>query len=92
MQEAIEEVRDCVSVQLTQYQFDALVSYVYNTGSIRGTRLLINLTTGNLEGAAREMDIVTQTNPSTGERVVLPGLVIRREQERQLFLNGDYGN
>jgi len=92
VQEAIEEVRDCVSVQLTQYQFDALVSYVYNTGSIRGTRLLINLTTGNLEGAAREMDIVTQTNPSTGERVVLPGLVIRREQERQLFLNGDYGN
>ena len=92
VQEAIGKIRRHVSVQLTQHQFDALVSYIYNTGSIYGSKLLENLNAGNLRAAAREMDIVKQTNPSTGEREVLRGLEIRREQEQQLFLEGNYGN
>jgi len=86
------KIRRYVTAPLTQYQFDALVSYVYNTGSLYETHLLRNINRNNFEVAAREMDIVVQTNPQTGEREVLPGLVRRRAQEQKLFLEGDYGN
>jgi len=92
IEEAIRKIRRYVTVPLKQHQFDALVSYVYNVGGIRASKLLANLNAGNLEAAACEMDIVTQTNPSTGERVVLQGLLRRRAQEQQLFLEGNYGN
>jgi len=92
VQEAIRKIRRYVTAPLTQYQFDALVSYVYNTGSLYETHLLRNINRNNFEVAAREMDIVVQTNPQTGEREVLPGLVRRRAQEQKLFLEGDYGN
>jgi len=89
VQKVIRTIRRNVLVPLTQYQFDALISYVYNTGSLRKTKLLNNLNAGKFEAAAREMDIVTQT---VGEKkVILKGLVRRRKEERKLFLKGDYG-
>ncbi len=86
VQEAIRKIRRHVTVPLTQHQFDALVSYVCNTGSLFRTELLKNLNTSNFEAAAREMDITTQNG------VILSGLVRRRAQEQKLFLEGDYGN
>ncbi|HAN49803.1 MAG TPA: hypothetical protein DCQ08_02160 [Amoebophilaceae bacterium] len=72
-------------VPLKQHQLDALVSYMYNTGSMENTKLLKKLNAGDFEGAAREMDIVTQKG--TGGKV-LQGLVKRRAQEKKLFLYG----
>jgi lysozyme len=73
-----------VTVPLKQHQLDALVSYVFNVGRIEGTQLLKKLNAGDFEGAAREMDVVTQKG--TGK--VLPGLVKRRAAEQKLFLYG----
>jgi lysozyme len=73
-----------VLVSLNQHQFDALTSYVYNTGSLGGTKLLTNLNAGNFQGAASQMDI----NTSYGE--YMQGLENRRIVERNLFLNGIY--
>ena len=78
----IDAINDLVTVPLTQNQFDALLSYVYNTGSLSGTILLANLNAGDYEGAAAEMDI------NTSEGVYMQGLENRRIAERNLFLNG----
>jgi lysozyme len=84
MNKALVEVQKTVTVPLKQHQLDALVSYVFNVGSIRKTQLLKKLNAGDFEGAAREMDVVTQKG--TGK--VLPGLVKRRAAEQKLFLYG----
>jgi len=55
VKKALEEVQKRVKVPLKQHQLDALVSYVYNTGSIGDTQLLEKLNAGDFEGAAREM-------------------------------------
>ena len=84
VQAAIKDVRARVKVPLKQYQLDALVSYVYNTGSLfNSPKLLKKLNAGDFIGAAREMDVITQ-----GRKVTLPGLVKRREVEQKLFLYG----
>ena len=80
----LNTIRRHVTVELTQNEFDALVSYVFNTGALAGTQMLENLNRGDYEGAAREMDIVT----SAGR--VLRGLERRRQRERDLFLSATY--
>jgi len=52
---------------------------------MENTKLLKKLNAGDFEGAAREMDIVTQKG--TGGKV-LQGLVKRRAAEKKLFLYG----
>jgi lysozyme len=83
IQKALKDVQTHVKVPLKQHQLDALVSYVYNTGSLYETKLLNKLNAGDFLGAAREMDIITQ-----GRVVTLQGLVNRREAEQKLFLHG----
>ncbi len=63
----------------TQNEFDALVSFAYNVGSIDG--LVANGKRSKKEIPERMMDYVR------GGGKVLPGLVRRREYERNLFLN-----
>ena len=81
---SVNIINRLVTTPLNQNQFDALASYVFNTGSLNGTRLLRNLNAGNFTGAASEMDIVT----SGGQ--VVRGLQIRRADEQNLFLYGKY--
>ena len=69
---------------LNQPQFDALTSYVYNTGSLKDTKLLNYLNNGNYTGASNEMNIIT----SGGE--VRNGLKIRRNDEQNMFNYGIY--
>ncbi|MCU0318124.1 MAG: lysozyme [Amoebophilaceae bacterium] len=83
IQKALKDVQAHVKVPLKQHQLDALVSYVYNTGSLHNSRLINRLNAGDFLGAAREMDIITQ-----GRVVKLQGLVNRREAEQKLFLYG----
>lgn len=78
-------VRAAINVDLTQYQFDALVSFAYNPGGrMDNVAHLINA--GKLTEAMAE---IKKANTSKGK--VMKGLTIRREGEVKLFLEGDYG-
>lgn len=72
-----------VKVKLTQNQFDALVSFVYNVGvgAFRTSTLLRKLNNGDYVGAAAEFK-----RWKFGGGKELPGLVRRRKAEEQLFL------
>lgn len=83
-----------LNLNLTQNQFDALVSFVFNVG------------TGNFgTSTLRKKLINNPDDPSifdefkrwkygkvNGKSVVLPGLVKRREAEAKLYMTGKYDN
>jgi lysozyme len=73
-----------VQVSLTQGQFDALCSFIFNVGAgnFSHSTLLAKLNAKDYAGAADEF---LRWN-HVGDRV-LPGLTARREAERQMFLN-----
>ena len=75
-------VRRFCPVPLTQGQYDALVSFSFNTGSLSVSTLRKKLLRGDYEGAAGEF----QRWVFAGGRR-LAGLVRRREAERNLFLS-----
>lgn len=87
--QAVEAVQRNVHVDLTQPQFDALVSFSYNVGAtaFAHSRLLRQLNAGDFKGAAEEFERWThvRTKPKPD-----PGLTNRRTAERNLFLNGAY--
>lgn len=72
-----------VTVDLTQDQFDALVSFTYNVGAeaFKNSTLLKKLNAEEYEEAA---DQFLRWNKSNGK--VLAGLTNRRKKERALFL------
>jgi lysozyme len=75
-------VNASVKVPITQPQFDALISFVYNVGVgafLRST-LLSKLNTGDYAGAAAEFP---KWNKSAGR--VQPGLILRRTLEQNWF-------
>ncbi len=73
-----------VKVPLTQGQFDALVSFVYNLGdpALESSTLLARLNAGNYAAAAEEFP---RWNKQKGK--VLAGLVRRRAGEKAMFLS-----
>lgn len=76
-----------VKVDLSQCQFDALVSFTYNLGSgnLAKSTLLKLLNESDFNGAANQF--CRWVNPgSTFEK----GLKRRREAERLLFIGGDW--
>lgn len=77
-------VRRLVEVPLTQMQFDALVSFVFNVGAraFGNSTLLRLLNAGDTAGAAGQF-----RRWNRGADGVLPGLVIRRAAERDMFLS-----
>ncbi|MBL8283296.1 MAG: lysozyme [Acinetobacter junii] len=76
-------VNNLVKVPLTQNQFDALVSLVYNIGqtAFSNSTLLKKLNAKDYQAAA---DQFLRWNKGGGK--VMKGLVRRREAERALFL------
>lgn len=78
-------VNSLVKVGLTQNQFDALVSFVYNVGggAFKDSTLLRLLNAGDYTGAA---DQLLRWNKAQGK--VMAGLIKRRQKERELFLRG----
>ena len=78
-------VRDAVTVELTDNQFGALVSFTYNLGpgNLRKSTLLRKLNSGDYAGAAQEFP----KWPKAGGKT-LPGLVRRRQAEKKLFEKG----
>ncbi|EBP0013575.1 lysozyme [Salmonella enterica] len=82
------DVSRLVKVKLTQGQFDALVSFVYNLGAraFSGSTLLRKLNAGDYDGAAGEF--MRWVSPGTE---VEAGLRRRRQAERDLFLSWQRG-
>ncbi|CAK0760751.1 lysozyme [Gammaproteobacteria bacterium] len=78
-----DSVKRIVNVPLTQGQFDALVSLVFNIGAgeFQRSTLLRRLNAGDLAGAAEEF---LRWNKSGGK--VIEGLRRRRVAERVVFL------
>lgn len=83
-------VDDNVEVELTQAQFDALVSLTFNTG-VRGARPVYDLLNeGNFERAASyiaSMTTARQKRKGKYVQVTLKGLVTRRMEESAPFRN-----
>ena len=79
-------VNKFVIVELTQNQFDALVSFAYNIGrtAFENSTLLKLLNRGEYEAAAEQFE---KWNKSGGR--VLSGLTKRRFDEQKLFLSLD---
>jgi lysozyme len=76
-------VEKLVKVPLEQHQFDALVSFHFNTGALGKSTLLKKLNQNDKGGAALEFLKWTR-----GGGKVLPGLVRRRKAEQYLFNTG----
>jgi lysozyme len=85
LEEAASHVAALVRVPLTQGQFDALTSFVFNLGARRlaESTLLIMLNKGDYARAAGQFQLWTHA----GDKV-LPGLVKRRDAEARMFLSG----
>jgi lysozyme len=77
-------VRQLVTVQLTQHEFDALVDFEYNTGRLGSSSLLRKVNAGNFAAATAEFGRWTLAHGQ-----VLAGLVARRRQEAAWFASAD---
>jgi lysozyme len=82
----VESVNQKVKVPLTQNQFDALVSFTYNTGTGSGKTLFVKLNAMDYAGAANQLLLWNKTTDPHGKKVPCPTLTARREKERALFL------
>ena len=71
-----------IKIEVTQNQFDALVSLAYNIGlgAFKNSTLLRQLNRGNFVGASQEF---LRWNKSNGKPLL--GLTRRREREKLLF-------
>lgn len=83
VQSAIKCVNNSVTGGITQGQFDALCSFVFNLGcgALRNSTLLRKFNDGDDAGAANEF---CKWNHAGGK--VVAGLTNRREAEKELFL------
>lgn len=80
-----DAINSLVKVNISESQFDALVSLIYNIGigSFKTSTLLKKINLGNFKEAADQFDRWVFAN-----KVKLPGLVTRRAAEKKLFLKG----
>jgi lysozyme len=83
VQEAVDCVNKCVTTELTQNQFDALVIFVFNIGisAFRISTLLQKLNAGDIDGASKQF---ARWNRVGGHPNA--GLDNRRAAEKELFL------
>lgn len=80
-------INEYVTVALSQNQFDALVSWVYNLGpaNLKASTMLKVLNSGDYEGVPAQ---IKRWNKAGGK--VLQGLIRRREAEALLFIGRDW--
>jgi lysozyme len=83
-----QAIADLVRVPLTQSQYDALASFIFNLGrtNFAKSTMLRKLNKGDYLGAANEFP---RWNKQKGK--VLRGLTRRRAEERAMFLKGTEG-
>lgn len=80
--EYVAAVNRYVTAEISQNQFDALVDFCYNAGAknLQTSTLLRCVNNGDFAGAANEFGKWVHAGGQ-----VLPGLVHRREAEKELF-------
>ena len=80
-------INDFVTAPLSQNQFDAMVSWVYNLGSanLKASTMLKVLNAGDYEDVPAQ---IKRWNKAGGK--VLEGLIRRREAESLLFLGKEW--
>lgn len=89
---AEKTIDSSLSCDLTQNEFDALCSLIYNIGggNFRKSTVARLLNEDNYMDAADAILMWNKvTNPKTGEKEISKGLERRREAERALFLRDD---
>jgi len=89
MQKFAVAVEKAIAVELNDNQFSALVSFAFNcgAGNLRASTLCRKLNTGDYDCVPSELGRwVKATDPSTGKKRSLAGLVKRRAAEGTLFL------
>jgi len=79
-------VRRVITVPLLQREFDALVSFEFNTGAIGAQKTIVRYLNGGMKGEA--VNELRRWVFCKGYR--LKGLINRRENERLLFLTGKW--
>lgn len=82
------EINKRVKVPLTQNQFNALVSFVYNLGSgtFAKSSLLKNINTSSVKRT--HFTVYSKIkNPKTGKYSVSVGVLRRRNEEADIFIN-----
>ena len=86
-----KNVRRHVKVELTECEFNALVSFDYNTGALGKSTLLKKLNAGDFEGAAEEFH---KWNKATvhGKKQAMKGLTRRRASEALMFVGASDEN
>ncbi len=92
LEAAAKDVERLITAPLTDNQFSALVSFVFNlgAGSLQSSTLRKRLEAGNYEAVPGELNRwVKATDPVTGEKKTLRGLVKRRAAEGALWLTPD---
>ena len=89
LRDSAATVTRLVRVPLTQQQFDALISFVFNVGqgNFSSSTLLQLLNQGDFASVPAQLNRFVF---ASGQK--LSGLVRRRAAEGQLFSTGDYGN
>ena len=77
-----DTINESVKVELTQNQYDALASFIYNVGAgaFKKSTMLRKLNDMDYHGASKEFP-----RWNKGGGVVLQGLVKRRQEEQELF-------
>jgi GH24 family phage-related lysozyme (muramidase) len=88
VREAESHVNNQVKVELTQYQFDALVSFTFNVGgkNLKISNLLRDINNGNCDPATIQSAFLRFTRAGGDPNA----LVNRRTAEANLFNNGVY--
>src|ERR687887_2234326 len=97
-------VNNNINVQLTQEQFDALVSFALNEGgaTFKGSQLLKDIYAGNCDASTIANDLAQYTRSSSdpyalvnrrnAENTLLMVCITCQNSHHHLFLNDDYGN
>jgi len=82
------DVRKRVKVPMTTNHLAAFTSFTYNVGTrnFETSTLLRKLNAGDYVGACNELPRWNKSTLPTGHKIVLPGLVNRREEERKVCL------
>lgn len=104
IQWAKKRVSSCLNAKVTQEQYNALVSFEFNTGLFCSTQMRRYIEQGNCRAAANEFNNSPQIDKATGKPKILNGKVvmkfttaggkvfrgleIRRAEERKMFERG----
>ena len=76
-----------VTTSLNQWQFDALVDFTFNTGTLGGTGVLRAVNGGNNSAVPAQLGLWIHANGK-----VIQALVNRRAAEGRIFTLGQYPN